>query len=184
PFIKKYLAITDLELTGLDVRKHEIIEIAALLVHQESMDIIKIFESKVTPAHVETGDPVSLRIAGYEPDLWKEAPPLKEALEMYVSFLGNSDAVFAAWNNTTDWAFLEEGFKKTGTKDPFDYHRYDIWTAAAELLKGVDLEKISLSCIRTHLHLAVEPSPHRAINGARGAYEVLKKLRSNHEYTS
>lgn len=177
-FLEKYLAITDLETTGLDFDAHEIIEIGALLVEQKNMDVLATFEVKVAPTHLETANSGSLVVAGFKLEDWRDAIPLKEALEHYVVFLNGKETVFTAWNPTFDWAFMQLAFKKTGIKNPFDYYHYDIWTISAELLKErVDVEKLKLSYLNRYFGIPAEPMPHRALNGARAAYELLKKLR-------
>ena len=177
-FLQKYLAITDLETTGLDFDAQEIIEIGALLVEQKNMEALATFEVKVAPTHLETANPESLVVAGFRPEDWQGAIPLKEALEQYVTFLNGKEAVFTAWNPTFDWAFMQLAFKKTGVKNPFDYHHYDIWTASAELLKNkTDVAKLKLSYLNKYFGTPPDPLPHRALNGANAAYELLKKLR-------
>ncbi|MEK7194999.1 MAG: 3'-5' exonuclease [Patescibacteria group bacterium] len=173
-FFKRPLAITDVETTGLDVRRHEIIEIGLVLVDQETFEIKDTLDIKVIPTHLETADPKSFLISGFRPDHWPEAIPLKDAMTQYSA--KTEGAVFASWNITFDWQFIEEAFRTTRVRDGIDYHRIDLPTIAWLKLRNAGLEKISLKEICKLYGIEPEPSPHRGINGAMKAYEVLKKL--------
>ena len=173
-FFKRPLAITDVETTGLDVRHHEIIEIGLVLVDQETFEIKDTLDIKVAPTHLETADPKSSLVVGFRPDHWSEAISLKEAMEQYSA--KTEGAVFASWNITFDWQFIEEAFRTTGVHDGMDYHRIDIPSIAWLKFRDKGLERIRLSEIGKLLGIEPEPSPHHAINGTMKAYEVLKKL--------
>ena len=173
-FFKRPLAITDVETTGLDVRRHEIIEIGLVLVDQKTFEIVDTLDIKVAPTHIETADPKSFLISGFRSDHWTEATPLKEAMEQYSAKTEGS--VFASWNITFDWQFIEEAFRTTGVHDGMDYHRIDIPSIAWLKFRDKGLERVRLSEICKLLGIEPEPLPHRAINGAMKAYEVLKKL--------
>ena len=173
-FFKRPLAITDVETTGLDVRRHEIIEIGLVLVDQETFEIRDTLDIKVIPTHLETADPKSSLVAGFRPDHWTEAIPLKDAMEQYSA--KTEGTVFASWNITFDWQFIEEAFRTTGVRDGIDYHRIDLPSLAWLKFRNKGLERIRLSEICKIFGIEPEPSPHRGINGAMKAYEVLKKL--------
>ncbi|MCR4306655.1 MAG: exonuclease domain-containing protein, partial [Candidatus Yonathbacteria bacterium] len=89
---ERNLAFIDLETTGLELKKHEIIEIGCIVARQiprESsetggayLEIIEEFEIKVKPEHIETADPVGLEINGYREDDWKDAVTLPEAMRI------------------------------------------------------------------------------------------------------
>lgn len=176
--IDRPIAITDLETTGLDERHHEIIEIGLILAHQQNLEILQVFETKVRPEHIETASPRALEINGYDPELWKEAPWLLWAMAQYA--IKTQNAMFAAHNVTHDWAFIREGFRKTGVNNLMDYHRIDLFSIAWEkLTRSTDLKEFKLKQLCRHFGIPEEPEPHRAINGARCAYEVFKRLRAS-----
>ena len=93
----------DLEMTGLDVAHHEIIEIAALITRPPKFDIINSFYAKVLPTHIETADSQALEITGYNPKLWQDAIPLRQALEELSTFA--PDCILAGWSVQNEWKF-------------------------------------------------------------------------------
>ena len=64
----------------------------------------------------------------------------------------------------------------SGVPNGMDYHRLDIFTMAWAKLRGDGLPSFRLDSIAQALGIAPEPMPHRAVNGARAAYEVYRKL--------
>lgn len=170
------IAFTDLEMTGLDPLRHEIIEFGMILADRETLEEIARFEKKVIPEHIELGMPEAFAVNGYKPELWLDAVSLTTALEEYSSLV--TDAIFAAWNTPFDWTFLAEAYKKTGIQNPLDYHTIDVFTLAFEKLAHEPaIEKFRLSRVAEFLGIQKEPMPHRAVNGAEQAYFVYKKLR-------
>lgn len=176
-FLKRPLAITDVEMTGLDYRIHEIVEIGLIVAEQKTLKILDEWTVKVKPRHIKTAAAEALKVCGYNKLDWVNAIGLKEAMEIYSKKTKN--AIFVAQNSFFDWAFLSEAFKDTGVEDHTDYHRVDLfsigWSRKNELK---DLKSFKLSEMCKYFDIPEEPRPHRAINGARKAYEVLKVLMS------
>ena len=172
--LKRFVAITDIEASGLDVAVHEIIEIGLVLVDQKTFEIIDTLDIKVRPEHLETASEFSLQLNGYNEKEWQNALSLQEAMVQYSE--KTKDAVFCSQNITFDWSFISAAFKKAGTKDLMDYHRIDLFTMAWLKLKNSGLESFHLKDVARYLGVLEEPMPHRAMNGARTAYEIFKKL--------
>ncbi|MDP3800377.1 MAG: 3'-5' exonuclease [bacterium] len=176
-FLKRPLAITDVETTGFDADIHEIIEIGLVLVDQQTLKIKDEWHIKVKPRHLRTAAEKALKVAGFNKLDWLHAVTLKEAIEIYSKKTKN--AIFVAQNSFFDWSFLSQAFKETGVEDHLDYHRVDLFTlgwAKAHQLKG--LKKFTLKEMCEYFKIEPEPIPHRAPNGAKKAYEVLKKIQN------
>lgn len=177
-FKDKSLVITDVETTGLDFRSHEIIEIGAIAVDQQSLGIREYYNIKVLPDHISTADPEALVVNGYDPAQWKNAVSPLYAAADFSRFLGNN--VLAAWNITFEFSFLDVLFTDRNVHNPFRSHphavpRFDIPSIAWFVLPG--MEKWSMPRICKYFGLAVEPHPHRALNGAWKELEILREIR-------
>lgn len=171
------IAFTDLEMTGVDPLRHEIIEIGLVIADRTTLEVRAELDIKVKPQHLETADPASLAFAGYREEEWKDASPLPNALKEYAQLVHGS--IFAAWNAPYDWIFLASAFRKTGIENPLDYHTLDVFSLAFEKLgTKPDANVFRLPKLCRYLDIPKEPIPHRAINGARIAYEVYKKLKA------
>ena len=103
--------VVDLETTGLDVERSEIIEIGA----------VKIINGKEVATYQTLIKPkrgiskISERITGISEEMLKDKPTIEEVLPEFVDFLG--DAIVVAHNANFDYRFLRSWIKKILGKD-------------------------------------------------------------------
>jgi DNA polymerase-3 subunit epsilon len=173
-FTDRPIAITDVETSGLDASLHEILEIGLVVVNQKTLKIIDSYSVKVRPTHIASGAKKALAVCDYNERDWRNAVDLDVAMRVYADKTRN--AVFCAHNVYFDWSFIARAFQTTGIEDYMDYHRIDLFTTAWTRLRGEPAEKFNLAVLCKRLGVPPEPLPHRAINGARTAHRVLKKL--------
>lgn len=175
------LIFIDLETTGLDPDKHEIIEIGAILARQTSrankmpeVSFIEEIEIKIKPESIETADPEALRINGYNESEWLFATDLKQALE---SIIKKSDkAVLVGQNVSFDINFLERAFRKTSLKNPFYFHSLDLVSIAYAKLSGKEgINKFTLWSLSEYFNIKNEKA-HTAMADIRATFEIYKKL--------
>lgn len=175
------LLFLDLETTGLDPDRHEIVEIGAILARQTarpgktaSVEIIEEIEIKVKPEHIETAEPEALNVNGYNEAEWVFATDLKQALE---SLTKKADkAVVVAQNTPFDVSFLEHAFRKTDLKYPFGHHSLDTVSLAYAKLSGEEgINKFTLWSLCEYFGIKNEKA-HTAMADVRATFEVYKKL--------
>ena len=170
-FRDRPIAITDIETTGLDATVHEVIELAILVIDQNSLRILDRYHAKIKPRHIRTGAKKALEVVGYSEQAWRTAVPLEVALLAYAAKA--KEAVFCSYNVYLAYSFLDAGFKLTGVEDPTDYHRLDLFTLAWSRL---GLVSPTLDSICKRLSIVPEPFPRRAMDGALKQLEVFKAL--------
>jgi DNA polymerase III epsilon subunit family exonuclease len=170
---KHNLAFIDIETTGLNVLKHEIIEIGCVLTTPD-FDIIEEFELKIKPEHIEHADPVSMKINHYDKNDWVFAYTLAEAMKIFAEKVKGS--IMVGQNVAFDSGFIEYAFSKLELENTLHYHKLDtISMAWAKLHRNPDLEHFSLRemCKRFGIE---NKNPHRALGDARATFELYKKL--------
>lgn len=175
PMRDRPILFLDLETTGLNPGQQEISEIGAVLVSQPDWQVLKTYEAKVLPTHIETAQPEALQISHFDAAVWaKEGRPLRQALTE-LSELGQG-AILAGFNVTFDWAFLQTGFNLVDLPDPFYYHRFDVMSSAYTMLfHRNEFKKFSLSeCCR--FFGVVNTKAHSALADAQATYEVFLGL--------
>ncbi len=178
---KHNLAFIDLETTGFDPNKQEIIQIGCLVAKQiprpgkgPTLEFVEEFEIKVKPEHLETADPEALRINGYNDAEWIFAASLPQALEKLSK--AAAGATMVAHNLTFDWQFLDHAFKATGVENKMHYAKIDtIAVAFAKLYHDDRVHKFNLASLAEHLGVKNEKA-HTALADVRATYEVYKKL--------
>jgi DNA polymerase III epsilon subunit family exonuclease len=175
------LAFIDVETSGLDVDRHEIIELGCVLVRQipqdgqgSRLEVVEEFEYRIFPEHLEDADPESLMINGFTAERWADAIPLEVAMEKFSEKVRG--ASFVAHNVSFDLAFVEKAFKKSGVKNLMHYHKIDtISLAFAILYHNPEVQKFSLRALCEYFEIKNE-NAHTALSDARATFEVYKKL--------
>ncbi len=176
------LAFIDLETTGLDPKKHEIIELGCLIVKQipnpngrgPNLEVIEELELKIKPKHLETAEPEALKINGYNEMEWLFAVELEQAMKVLAE--KTKDCIMVGQNVFFDWSFLKEAFEQTGIENKMHFHRIDLISMAfAKLYHDQSLERYNLRALAEFF--GVENSrAHTALADIKATFEIYKKL--------
>lgn len=173
-FRRRHLVFIDLETTGLDVTKHEIIEIGCMIVNGENFEILEEYSAKVKPEHIETADEGALKLTGYTDEKWSDSIDLKVALDQV--FQMTKGGMISGWNVAFDWAFIEAAFRKSKIESNFNYHKVDVQAIAyAVLYKNKEINNLRLRSIAVHYGFDLG-DVHGAMEDIRITFEVFKKL--------
>lgn len=170
---KHNLAFIDIETTGLDVIRHEIIEIGCVITTPK-LRIIEKFELKIKPEHIENANPISMKIIHYDPLNWKRARSLKNSMKILSKKV--KDCIMIGQNVSFDSGFLEYAFAKTKLKNNMHYHKLDtISIAWAKLHKKKSITHFSLREMCKYFDIE-NKNPHNALSDAYATYKLYKKL--------
>lgn len=177
-FRQRLLIILDIETTGLDPDKHEIIEIGCLVVDPQTLEVIAEYSSKVQPKHLETADPQALEINKFSLEAWKEAKPLGEVMREFNMFAPGG--VPAGFNVSFDRGFIEKAAREEEVELTIDYHWVDVMSLVYEGLfsdkRFEGLEKLGLTHVCEVLGISHREA-HTAMGDARATLEVYRCLR-------
>jgi DNA polymerase-3 subunit epsilon len=105
---KTTIAFVDLETSGLDPSRHDIIDLGVVLVDARSLEVLDEHEALVMPERLGNAQLDALAINGFSTAAWECALPLREALLAVAPLLDG--ALIASHNVGFDWSFLEAGF--------------------------------------------------------------------------
>ncbi len=170
---KHNLAFIDIETTGLDVIKHEIIEIGCVLTTPD-LKVTEEFELKIKPERIKDADPTSLKINHYDENGWKDARSLKDSMKILAQ--KTEDCIMIGQNIAFDSGFLEHAFAKLKIKNAMHYHKLDtISIAWAKFHQDKDFEHFSLREMCVYFGIKNEHA-HTALSDARATFELYKKL--------
>ncbi len=175
------LAFIDIETTGLDPDRHEIIEIGCVLMDQVwhpdgRVELVHIEECeyKVKPERIADADPQALRVNGYNAADWIFAYTLPEAMKM----LGEKtrDCIFVAHNACFDYMFIDKAFRLTGIENKMHYHKIDtISVAFARLGHGGDIDRFSLRALCEFFKIE-NKNAHTALADTRAMALMYEKM--------
>ncbi|MEK7118490.1 MAG: 3'-5' exonuclease [Patescibacteria group bacterium] len=195
---KHKLAFVDIETTGLDPFRHEIVEIGIVLSEQkgdlfglpaprralhsdwqagkQSLELISEHELLLRPEHVETADPKSLGVAKYDKHKWEKAVSQKEGIAWAAMLLQGT--VFVAQNVSFDWGFLRKAGNEYGVdfEKAVHYHKLDLASMVfGKLYHDPKLSKFTLREMTEYFGVKNE-NAHTALADARATFEVCKRL--------
>ncbi|MBQ9348805.1 MAG: type I-E CRISPR-associated endoribonuclease Cas2 [Oscillibacter sp.] len=160
--------VLDLETTGLDCEKDEIIEIGALRVRDGNIAgefQVLVFTDKRIPEAVECMTGISSE------EVSQSGIPLREAVEQLIAFAGTD--ILVCHNAAFDQQFLITALRNCGL--PTWKTRFqDTLILARKRLKGLD--NYQLSTVAEHLGIEVSEQ-HRAIPDCYLAQGIYTKLR-------
>ena len=169
-------AIVDIETTGFDPNKQEIIELGVVIakINGDKLEIIDQLDLKIIPKHIETAEAVALRVNGYNEADWLFAIDLETAMKTFVK--KTEGAIFVAHNVTFDYGFIDTNLKKLGIENKFHFYILDTLSIAFTMFRtNDDVGKLSLRALCEKYGIENKKA-HSAYSDALATYEVFKKL--------
>ena len=168
-------AFLDCEFGGLDPELHDITEVGVVLTDYRLAELA-CGEWKIRP-RPERVSPEAAKISGYTEEGWRDARPVREALEEIAALFPKDRVVVPAGQNVRmDGMFLERAYRNCEIPYPFDYHVIDLatlyysWTLAA----GETAPALSLRQAATRAGLLDGPTAHQALDDARLTLETFR----------
>jgi len=172
PIVRIYL---DTETTGLDPTVNEVIEVAIVREEVEYPytgpgKLTLMWSRKVAPQHIETAEPVALKVNGYTPEAWANATPFSAIAGELVEHLKGGTLI--GHNPKFDTGFIAAELKRAGVDARISHRTIDT-TTVAYMAWGLDGNlKLSLDSLRDHLGLSREGA-HTALQDALDCREVF-----------
>lgn len=174
---RQKLLFVDIETTGLDADKHEIIEVATILTSFDGQTVVDRWEQKVLAERPQEAELQALLINGYSEDQWIKAGAVSQATLATAIEPRLENATFVGQNVSFDEGFLRALFRRFNLKPNWDYHKVD--TAVLSwpfFVTNPDLKGVSLKYMAPFLGVEPEPAIHRAAAGAETCRRVYVTL--------
>ena len=180
---KHDLLLVDIEATGLDSSRHEIIQLAGVLLDKKILKEKEAFSSFIKPVKWKTRDPESMAVNKISFNELKDSPSLKSTLEKFNKTFGHN-VILSYYVGVMDVTFLHTAYKKCKMKWPFDHHTFNIWSlfypflAKKNKLKSTkDFGGFNLEDLVKMFKLKIDKSQlHDALVDCRVEAEVLRKV--------
>lgn len=178
----KDLLVFDLEATGLDFRKHEIIQIGCVRLDRDTLEEVDSWMSYVRPTHWENADPESLAVNHITWEQLEDAPSAAEMLSVMTTRFSPKDVLLSGYNLIFDVPFLKATFWSQELPYAYDYHAFDIFPMVYWYLNTIGAlpkpEKfVGFNLSDATRALGIEASGfHDALVDARVTAEIIRKL--------
>ena len=162
------VVVFDIETTGLEATRCEIIEIGAVKLHNGR--ISETFETLIKPKGEIPEEIINL--TGITPDMVVNAPSIKQVMPDFYKFCFGTTIM--AYNIDFDYKFISVHGKKLGYV--FDNKQIDVLFLARAYVPGLKNFKLSTVCKKLGVSLE---NAHRAVHDAMATAEVVIKLSPN-----
>ena len=167
------LLFIDSETTGLSPDFNEAIEWAGVLTEPDGVTVLKTFEAKVKPLHMDRFTAKAKEVNGYNEAEWADAPDaILTAAEMHTMA---RDAILVGQNVSFDENFLTAFLKQHSLKPTWHYHKIDTMVLAWPLIKSGKISGLSLVDLALWAG-ATQVTPHRAMSDVLCVQKVYLAL--------
>lgn len=174
PLAEMKLCLLDLETTGLDEQQHEIIEFGVIIYDPVTDTILKEWEKKVAPQHIETAQEAALKINGYANNPALYTGKLKPALIKINSLA--KDCMIVGQNIEFDLRFLRKNMADHDIKPSFTHrNKIDLLALAWPVMLKTDKTRLGLADLCDHFGIP-NIGLHTALPDCRRGLEVYKCL--------
>ena len=160
----------DIETTGLDVSRHEIVEIALITEWFGELDR---WHARIRPRHVWSADPKALELNGYSEEEWENAMTLDQAV-LQISARIPDRCHLVGYNPSFDWEFVRKVLHDAGYNRRRVY-LIDVMTLVHEHCMAAGQPRLSLDATREFLGMPLEGS-HRAMKDAEDTRRLYHRL--------
>jgi DNA polymerase III epsilon subunit-like protein len=178
----KDLLMLDIEATGTDVTKHEIIQLAGIVLDKKTLKEKKSFTSYVKPENWKNRDPEAMAVCNITWDQLKDAPSLKSVLTNFDKTFGKN-VIPTTYGGNLDIVFLPAAYRKAKMKYPFEYHTFNIWPLCYAYMaqrKQLKNDKrfvgFSLEDLGDYLNVKRMPGRHDALGDCLYQANIMRAL--------
>lgn len=124
---KRDILLIDEETTGLDPERHEIIQLAAVLLDRRTLEEKAAFSSYISPRHWDRRQAEAMAVNRITKGRLKGAPSLVSAIREFDRRFDPQTLVLASYVSFNDMAFLKSAYRSCRLPWRFDHHVFDLW---------------------------------------------------------
>lgn len=181
---KKDILLIDTEFTGFDLNKHELLQLAGVLLDRKTLKEKKHFNSfiKPVPARWKQREKDAMAVNRITLDQIKNAPSLATVISEFDKTFGHN-VILAAYVGYNDKRYLMESYRRAKVAWKFDYHYFDLWglfygygAANTMLNSKKDFAGFGMESFMQHFQIEIPTTLHDALTDCRCEAEVLRKI--------
>lgn len=123
----KDILLIDIEATGIDIAKHEMIQLAAIRLDKKTLKEKAAFSSFIRPLRWKTRQPEAMAVNKITFDMVKGASLAKDVVKEFRAMFPAKDVILANYGGILDITFLRKTFEHAGLAYEYDYHVFNLW---------------------------------------------------------
>ena len=172
------ITVIDTETTGLDLSKHEIIQIGIIQLKQEDYGDLKSLteqEYNIRPYNIKTASPEALKINGYNKEKWENSVSFKHLFQSLNDIWKNSDLLLGQ-NLIFDLRFIAKYYKRYGLEKP-KFPRYiDTKHMGSQLVTEGIMKSSSMDSMCKHFNIKFKGRAHTALTDCQRTVTLWRQI--------
>ena len=182
------LSVLDTETTGLDLSRHEIIELALIEYHIDDsggLFMLKENQYKILPHSIEDADPLALKVNGYHPSLWSDAQSFANIMPT-LDRIWQTNQLLLGQNLIFDLRFISKEYRRYGFPQPKFPKYLDTKHMGNSLVKEGKLKSSSMDSMCKELGIKFKGRAHTALTDCQRTvtlWETLQKYAPQQQFT-
>lgn len=172
------ISVLDTETTGLDLNRHEIIELGLIEYKLEDSGDLKMIwehEHKIIPNHIETADPAALKVNGYHSARWLEADRFDSIIPM-LDRIWSTNEYLLGQNLIFDLRFIVKEYRRLGYPEPSFPKYIDTKEMGMNLIKEGILKSSSMDNMCKHFNIKFKGRAHTALTDCQRTVTLWQQL--------
>ena len=172
-FIKDLLFF-EINTTGADVDKDNIIQIAAVLVDKDNLLERANYNTFIRVSYLDSMINEHAKLLGSDYETVRKSPKVYEAIKQFREKFGN-DLLLAA-HTLGNLLFLKNAFRKAAVKFDYDPHVVELWTLGYIYTLNYGMKKMpTFNTFLDHFRLKIH-NPLDALERARLEAEIFRRI--------
>ena len=172
------VTVLDTETTGLDLSKHEIIQIGLIQLDvKDDGDLVVLNEQehKTKPINIRAADPAALKVNGYLAERWTDAKPFYFFIPLLDEVWNKSDMLLGQ-NLIFDLRFIAKEYKRYNLLTPKYPKYYDTKHMGAGLVNEGILKSSSMDKMCKHFNIKFKGRAHTALTDCQRTVTLWQQL--------
>lgn len=182
-YFKKDILLIDTEFSGFDLKKHDLLQVAAILLDKKTLKEKKVFSTYIRPRHWKTRMRDAMEVNKITYDMVKDAPTLAEAIREFDQTFQPEAVIQAFYVGYNDKRWLLHAYEHAKVPWRFDYHCFELWglfypwLAASNKLKSTkDFAGFGLESLMRQFDIKPLGQEHDALVDCRIEAEILRRV--------
>lgn len=173
-----YITALDTETTGLDLKKHQIIQLGVIQYeHKDDGDLrlLEKFQYNIKPSNIKAASPEALKINGYTDDLWGDSEPFTVCFPLLDYIFKSSDALIGQ-NLIFDLRFIKKEYWRYGLIMPKVPKYIDTKYMGQQLVNEGKIKSCSMDNMCKHFSIKFNGRAHTALTDCERTVTVWERL--------